>query len=145
MDVDVPAAAEACGTSPATPASAAQAPGQAPESAGTSGAPAPEPKPTVEDVFRKLPRCCIPFSKCRHALISIPVLHHWRGPPTCRLSMPSACMLSAKCINEVVKYHRGAWSDVAHTLFIELLRAALCTSSFCLDKEEEVSLIVFPV
>ncbi|CAL8470976.1 g10518 [Coccomyxa elongata] len=56
MDVDVPAAAEASGTSAAASASEAQASGQAPEVAGTTGAPAPEPKPTVEDVFRKLPR-----------------------------------------------------------------------------------------
>lgn len=62
MDVDVPAAAaEASGTSAAAPTSEAQASGQAPETAGTTAAPAPESKPAVEDVFRKLPKCFLAF------------------------------------------------------------------------------------
>ena len=74
MDVDVPAAAETSGPSAAAPASEAEASKQAPEDAGTTGASAPEPKPTVEDVFRKLPRCAPPCCVDFRPLGPLPLL-----------------------------------------------------------------------
>ena len=50
-----------------------------PEDAGTTGASAPEPKPTGEDVFRKLPRCappcCVDFRASGTPTLA---LHEWQ-------------------------------------------------------------------